>query len=621
MLGLAAHLDALPREALLDGLRRRSFTATGAVDVFDLADALLATDAVDAALERLGRPTLAVLAAAARRADAAGAATVDGIAAELEALGAGSAVRDGLAAALGLLEELFLVIGTGGDALLVPPLLARRVLDRLGDSLPTAEALAASPSPIPVAGPDGVDRRLAERRAAEIAHATVTGLAEVIVQLSTQPARELAKGGLALPDARRLAEAATMELEQLPELVGIAKRAGFIVREGSEWLETDAGADWLRLGNAARWRELAEIWLRGIRPQLLELTNRRGDAVTAEALREDVAWFYPAGGTRLREAAEAVLREAEALGITIAGDPSDAGRAVLAGRLAEAESAMAALFPEQVDRVYVQHDLTIVAPGPLEPAVDAQLRGFADIEGRDLASSYRVTPASVNRALAAGQTADAIRAFLDRVSLTGIPQPLEYLLAESSERFGSIRVTEATADDAPARSVVRADDAAVLRTLEVDQGLAPIALMPLGDDRLGSRFPIDIVFWALSDARYPAAAEDAEGRIVRLRRNRLGRIAQPKATVDPLEQLVDRVREASGEATEAGWLARQLESAARSKETLTVSVRMPGGEVSDYLLAPSSVANGRLRARDRRTDIERTLPLSAIAAIAPAIAE
>ncbi|MGH3705987.1 MAG: helicase-associated domain-containing protein, partial [Agromyces sp.] len=66
------------------------------------------------------------------------------------------------------------------------------------------------------------------------------------------------------------------------------------------------------------------------------------------------------------------------------------------------------------------------------------------------------------------------------------------------------------------------------------------------------------------------------------------------------------------------WLARQLEAAARSKETLTVTVRMPGGDTADYLLAPASVANGRLRARDRKADIERTLPLSAIAAVSPA---
>ncbi|BDZ55714.1 hypothetical protein GCM10025870_27870 [Agromyces marinus] len=76
-----------------------------------------------------------------------------------------------------------------------------------------------------------------------------------------------------------------------------------------------------------------------------------------------------------------------------------------------------------------------------------------------------------------------------------------------------------------------------------------------------------------------------------------------------------------GGGTEQAWLSRQLEAAARAKETLTVTVRMPNGETADYLLAPASVANGRLRARDRKSDIERTLPVSAIAAVAPAPAD
>jgi hypothetical protein len=83
--------------------------------------------------------------------------------------------------------------------------------------------------------------------------------------------------------------------------------------------------------------------------------------------------------------------------------------------------------------------------------------------------------------------------------------------------------------------------------------------------------------------------------------------------------MLDRLAEADADGgTEQAWLARQLEAAARAKETLTVTVRMPGGDTADYLLAPASVANGRLRARDRKADIERTLPISAIASVAPA---
>jgi len=44
---------------------------------------------------------------------------------------------------------------------------------------------------------------------------------------------------------------------------------------------------------------------------------------------------------------------------------------------------------------------------------------------------------------------------------------------------------------------------------------------------------------------------------------------------------------------------------------------MPDGSEVPYVLEPAAVAGGRLRARDRRADIERTLPLSHIVAVEP----
>jgi hypothetical protein len=45
---------------------------------------------------------------------------------------------------------------------------------------------------------------------------------------------------------------------------------------------------------------------------------------------------------------------------------------------------------------------------------------------------------------------------------------------------------------------------------------------------------------------------------------------------------------------------------------------MPNGKVVDYRLEPASVSGGRLRARDPLSEIERTLPLSSIAAVSDA---
>jgi hypothetical protein len=617
MLELAAQLRGLPRPELASALDSREFDATGVRDLFDLAEVLLAPDSLDHVMSRLDRRHLAVLAAASSVADEHGDATTDSVRAELVTLGASAELSDATTALLGELGTALLVV-PGEGRVHVPTAVSARLATHTPRDIPPAVELAA-PAPPVLVSVDDVDRSLLERRAAETAYATVAATAELLAELGSQPARELAKGGLALPDSKRLAESSGIALEELPRLFHRADEAGLVVRDGAFWLESDLGAEWTQQSAAARWRRLAQCWRDRIPAPLRELVARRSETLTATDLRDDVRWFYPAGGRWIDEGLDRLVGDAEALGLAVAGEPIEAGRLVLAGDIDRAARTLATHFPTQVDKVYLQHDLSIVSPGPLEPALDARLRGFADVEGRDLASTYRVSAASVNRGLAAGESADSILEFLGGLSLTGIPQPLSYLVGEAATRFGSVRVAAADEADAPARAAIRSDDEQLVRTLAVDQSLSSLGLRQVGPHRLLSRFTADVVFWALSDARYPVAAEDGNGEIVRLRRHRLAPAPPPPPKSDPIAALLDRVLATGDEgATEQAWLARQLEAAARAKETLTVTVRMPGGQTADYLLAPASVANGRLRARDRKADIERTLPLSAIAAVSPA---
>ena len=617
MLELAAQLRGLPRTQLASALQSRDLDGTSVRDLFDLAEVLLAPDSVDHALSRLDRRHLAVLAAASSVADEHGDTTVAATRAELVQLGASSELSDAAAALVDELAAVLLVVRSD-EHLHVPTAVSARIDAHTPRDIPPASELAA-PAPPVLVGVDDVDRSLLERRAAEIAYATVAATAELLAALGTQPARELAKGGLALPDSKRLAESSGVELEALPRLFHRADEAGLVVRDGAFWLESDLGAAWTQQTAAARWRRLAECWRDRNPAPLREHVARRTENLTATDLRGDVRWFYPAGGRWVEEGLDRLVGDAESLGLAVAGEPIEPGRHVLVGDVDRAARMLAAHFPAQVDKVYLQHDLSIVSPGPLEPSLDARLRGFADVEGRDLASTYRVSAASVNRGLAAGESAESILEFLGGISLTGIPQPLAYLVDEAAARFGSVRVAAADQADAPARAAVRSDDEQLVRTLAVDQSLTSLGLRQASPHRLLSRFAPDVVFWALSDAKYPVAAENANGEIVRLRRHRLAPAPAATPKTDPIAAMLDRVL-ATGEdgATEQAWLARQLEAAARAKETLTVTVRMPGGQTADYLLAPASVANGRLRARDRKADIERTLPLSAIAAVSPA---
>jgi hypothetical protein len=154
----------------------------------------------------------------------------------------------------------------------------------------------------------------------------------------------------------------------------------------------------------------------------------------------------------------------------------------------------------------------------------------------------------------------------------------------------------------------------------VDHGLTSLGLTRVGPYKAVSRYEFEVTFWSLSEARYPVAAEDAAGTIILLDRLRTARSsAQPSQS--PAEAIVAKLRligETTSAETGQAWLERQLDTAIKAKIGLTVTVAMPDGSSVQLQLEPASVAGGRLRARDRRSDLERTLPLASITAVGPA---
>lgn len=615
MLTLASRLRALDDAALRRTIEERALPLTGIKDFFDLAEALLEPASLASTLARLDRPTLAVLAAAGEFPEPP---TVPELAERLQGAPALALTLERIENIASTLDSLLLAVYTDGR--LAPyDAVSQHLAAWPEQGLPNAAALAEAAAPPTFTEPSDSDRARTSALAAERAFGAASSLAELVSEIAREPVHELSRGGLGLPDTKRLAMAASVEVDEVPTLVAIAARAELIGRENGLWLQTETGEAWLLTGTAKRWETLASSWRDALPADVLRILPAQAGISWDGELRDFLGWLYPAGGPWLDDRVTAVQAEAEYLGITAQAITSTAGAAVLDGDLDEAAAILEASLPAEVGSVYLQHDLSIVSPGPLSPTLDARIRALADVESRELASSYRITAASVNRALAAGESAESLLEFLQSVSLTGIPQPVRYLIQESAARYGRVRVRSVDDDDLMVRSWVHSDDAALLGTIEVDQTLAPLALRRQGNTRLVSRFTSDVVFWALSDARYPVAAENADGEIVHLHRIPLTR-ATPPPVADPVEALVEKLRLSdAGEAGAASaWLARQLDVAIRAKQTVTVSIAMPGGVVVDYLLEPASVGGGRFRARDRRADIERTLPLSSIISISPA---
>lgn len=530
---LAGALQALTDDAL-DALVRSRHVPQHVASYFDVAEQLLRPESVGAALEGVRADELRAL---------AGGATTP----RLDALGLG-------------------VAGVAVDE-------ARR------------QAVAA-PAPEPVRADDATPPD--DAPAAERAFATVLLVGEVVRAATDQPVQMLARGAVAMADARRLAETLATEADAVLDAVAIARAAGLLAARDAVLVASSTADAWLEAPLPTRWLRLRDGWLAAI-----DWAER--DVATAPGSEPAAARFPLARAATLERLATAEGR-ATRLGIR------DGAATSLAGDGADA--VLAALVPSEIDRAYVQPDLSIVVPGPLEPALETRLRLVADLEQRGTASTYRMSLASLSRALAAGEDEASILELLGGISLTGVPQPVAYLVRDAAARFGSVRVLSLA--EGPDRTAVRAEPALVAE-LAVDLGLAPLRMREESPRRLVTRAEPSTVLGALRARRYPAALEDAEGRLLPPTRH-VADVLAPTPT-----PLVQRLRgsgfDVGGE--ERAWLERRLQVAARERVSVQVRVEV-GGEERELALLPLGVANGRLRARDLASDVERTLPVAAI---------
>ncbi|QYH35547.1 helicase-associated domain-containing protein [Salinibacterium sp. M195] len=602
---LAAQLRALDDSQLLLLLRSRVIRSNSVSDFFDLADALQQTTSLERVLRTLDRPTLATLAVIADTTSLSSSEVAD-------ALGRFGTDPAAVQSRLDRLVEVALLIFRGGRYS-APDGVTDHLAGWPFDDLPTTGELLNTAPPSTLTSVEPSERPARDRIAAENAFATTNEVTELLNQLRTTPVRDLARGGVSLPDSKRLAIAMAVPLDKVSGLVDIAERAGLVATTNSQWMPTADATAWISRSADERWLHLAEAWHQGVPNDIRTILADRTHSFWGDGVEAYVRWLFPAGIEWMLEKVRRYNRDAQLLGVTSEQLPSTAGIALLTRTPADAAAAMAELFPKEVQHVYVQPDLTVISPGPLAPQLDARLRTIADVETRALASTYRISPSSLHHAMTLGETLEGMREFLAEISLTGVPQPVEYLLAEAASRHGLVRVGL----HGTSGSYINSPDSLLLQSIAVDPTFGPFGLR-LETDRLVSRFGVEQLFWALSDARYPVAAEDRDGKILSLRRDQVSDAISAQPHDAQPEQLLAKLRDGQGGATgdeDQAWLSRQIEVAIRNKLILRVTVKMPDGREVLYTLAPSSVAAGRMRGLDRAADIERTLPLSNIVGV------
>jgi hypothetical protein len=519
------------------------------------------------------------------------------------------------------------------------------------------------PQPTPV----DRDREVVDRRAAGAALESVGRVGELLATLEEEPAGVLRSGGLAVRDQKRLARTLGVGEPDAGWLLELASAAGLLDVGGphrDEWLPTRAYDLWRQLDLPARWAQLAAGWLGAVRlPSLVGQRDVGGKAVnalspelvrhTAPAIRrsalavlagcppgaglitDDVVallrWRTPRRADRLAPV-PAMLAEANRLGLVVDGVLSTAGRRLLEAGEDGAADGMRGLLPEPVDHVLAQPDLSLVAPGPLVAELADELAGVADVESSGGATVFRVSDASVRRALDAGWSATDLHDFFARASRTPVPQALDYLIDDVARQHGRLRV-------GAVECYVRSDDHGLLAQVLGDRRTDRAELRRLAPGVLVSGLPADEVLTVLREAGYVPAGESPGGAVLARppgRPRAAGRrpVGEAPPAGRPLtaEETAAVVREIR--AGDAALSARRTEAVrqvpgvttAGTLELLSRAVREGApvwlgyvdaqGSGSQRVVRPVSLSGGFLQGFDERRGEARTFAVHRITSVA-----
>ncbi|WP_253888803.1 helicase-associated domain-containing protein [Actinokineospora diospyrosa] len=571
---------------------------------------------------------------------------------------------------IGNTRDAAVVVALGQAKTPIQRLLARGLLTRVDATtveLPRQVGLVVRPESAIV-----VDEPKPKTKAHKAVDSTAAGAALEFLRFtrtllqawSEEPAPVLKVGGLGIRDLRKLTKVLDISERDGVLLVEVAVAASLVVDNEAatnpEYVPTHHSDTWVTASPANQWATLAAAWLdlprlpgiggmRDAKERLLAPLSedlRRPVAplertrvlraladlkpgtgiVDVDELAALLAWRAPRRGGRLRdEIVRWTLQEATALGIVAHGALTGPGRTLLEEGTAAAAKRMAEVMPEPIDHVLVQADLTVVAPGPLEPHLAMRINEVADVESAGSATVYRVSETSLRRALDGGQSASDLHELFRTSSRTPVPQSLTYMIDDVARRHGRLR-GGATA------SFLRCDDPALIAEVAASPVAAALRLRKIAPTVLVSPVALVEILDELRAAGFTPAAEDSEGQVVDLRPTgrrvqapvRAVRRVATKAPDD--DQLIDivvsmragdraadskRSRPVTPAANTADTLAL-LQGAARAQQTVWVGMVDANGVASERLLRPQRIGGGVLEGTDPDTEGITRIPLHRI---------
>lgn len=424
----------------------------------------------------------------------------------------------------------------------------------------------------------------------------------LLVQGEAAPLPLIADGRLSMSEATTLGALTDTDPVLIRTLTEVLERAGLLLARGRQLVPAAEAHPWMEAPAGRRWGELCASSTPSA-PLRQILRNWDGPAFSDLVRTAEETW--PLGQDWLEPELDRLRQHWEVLGVLDEeAQVRPEGHELLAGRTP------ALSLPAPSETAYLQDDLRVVVPGVAHPRLAAFLRRIATPLNLAQAETYEITQATMAGALRGEATGDSLLATLERISPTGVPQPLRYLVTRTAEELRRLQISPTGAG-----TLLRCDTPALAETLAVDSALRRLRLERISPNELRTGATPDRVLDALQEAHYPASValpqppqaggptRGAGPRTPEPHRAQAGAAPQTPEEPAPFTPLRDLPQE------------RILDWALHHRVAVSATVALPGGKTITQTLMPRSLSHNRLRASDPGTEVERTLPLSAVTSL------
>ena len=154
----------------------------------------------------------------------------------------------------------------------------------------------------------------------------------------------------------------------------------------------------------------------------------------------------------------------------------------------------------------------------------------------------------------------------------------------------------------------------VLRIVSADRKLQSLGFQRVSDSELSSSQSVDTVHALLTSEGYPHLVVDQAGKVFDVDKAQQAPVSWGTGGGEAMAGALLEAWRSWREDRPMTWWEPTLEWAIAHKLRLSALVTINDVD-TEFVIEPKSLHNGRLRARDTRSDVERTIPVTHLADI------